>query len=108
MRQDCTQRELYYSTESASIPDNSFYDADQNNLLSLCWNETLPAARIADACRRVPRHGHYFIKGFLNPDRVAIVEVDDCAQRLTVVEAVLDANISRHARDTALDPCIRA
>jgi hypothetical protein len=39
---------------------------------------------------------------------VVIVEVNDTAQRLTVVVAILDANISRHARKTTLDPCIRA
>ena len=69
-----------------------------------CERETLPTARVADACRRVPGYGYYFIEGFLNPDRMVVVEVNDETERFAIIKSTLDNRVSSHICDTALDP----
>src|SRR5580698_4622991 len=66
----------------------------------------LPAARIADAGGGVPRQRKNLVVGFLNPDGMMIVEVDDCAQGLAIIEPILHERISGQAGDAALDPGI--
>jgi hypothetical protein len=67
---------------------------------------TLPAPCIADARGRVPRDRRDFVEHFLNPDRVAIVKMDDGSQGFAVVEMILQVRVSRECADTALDPCV--
>jgi hypothetical protein len=65
-----------------------------------------PTAGVSDAGRGVPGYGHDLIEHLLNPDRMVLVEVDDQAQRLAVIESIRHGLISRHTGDAALYPGI--
>jgi hypothetical protein len=64
----------------------------------------LPTARVAYACRRVPRNCDDFVEAFLNPDRVGIVEVHDGSNRFAVVKMAFNVRPSGKAADARLNP----
>lgn len=64
----------------------------------------LPASRVADAGSCVPRDGRDLVVGFLDPDRVTPVEMNDGAERLAIVEAVLDVGGTSEAGESGLNP----
>jgi peptide/nickel transport system permease protein len=68
----------------------------------------LPTPGVADACGRVPGNGWNLVVGLLDPDGVVIVEVNDGAQRFTVIKAILDVSISRETCESCLNPGISA
>ena len=49
----------------------------------------LPASRVSNAGRRIPGNGDDLVESFLNPDGVMVGEMNDCAQRLSIIEVVL-------------------
>src|SRR5579862_4556584 len=63
-----------------------------------------PTVGVADTGRGVPGYGHEFIEHFLNPDGIVVVEVNNQAKRLTVVETIFNKAIARHTRDAGLHP----
>ena len=63
-----------------------------------------PAPGVADAGGRVPRYCDDLAVAFLNPDRIAVVEVNDGAERRAAVEPVQDLGITGVGGESGLKP----
>ena len=68
----------------------------------------LPTSRVAHACSRIPWSRHDFIECLLNPDGILLVEVNDRAQRLAVIEVILNISAAGETGDADLNPCVAA
>jgi len=67
-------------------------------------DRSLPTSCVPDACSHIPGSRHDLIERLLNPNRIVIVEVYDCAKRFTVIEVILNMGIPGEAADAHLNP----